>query len=72
MQPENNSFKNAAIDQPDEELEAVRQSLLQSPYNSQEEKDFFAEQIEIRRVPKGEFLCRQGQWLYHSYHLFKG
>ena len=72
MQPVNFSSKSSSANQVDEEVLAIQQSLLQSPYNLPEEKDFFAEHIEIRRVPKGEFLIRQGQRLYCSYHLFKG
>ncbi|WP_290798288.1 Crp/Fnr family transcriptional regulator [Flavihumibacter sp. UBA7668] len=72
MQPETNPSKLSSANEADQELWAIQQSLLQSPYNLPEEKDFFAEKIEIRRVPKGEFLISQGQRLFCSYHLFKG
>lgn len=72
MQPEINPSKLSSASPVDEELWTIQQSLLQSPYNLPEEKDFFAERIEVRRVPKGEFLIREGQRLFCSYHLFKG
>lgn len=56
----------------DQEVLAVRKSLISSDYNTQEEKDFFAENIMVKKVNKGEFLLREGQFVKASYHLFKG
>lgn len=46
--------------------------LVSSGTNTQEEKDFFAERIEVKRVHKGVFLIKEGQLINTSYHLFKG
>lgn len=56
----------------DQEVLEIRKSLISSDYNTQEEKDFFADKIIIKRVKKGEFLLREGQFIKSSYHLYKG
>lgn len=56
----------------DQEVLAFRKSIISSDYNTQEEKDYFAEKIIVKKVKKGELLLRQGQFLKSSYHLFKG
>ncbi|TCD02941.1 Crp/Fnr family transcriptional regulator [Pedobacter psychroterrae] len=56
----------------DQEVLAFRKSLISNDYNTQEEKDFFADKIFVKKVKKGEFLLREGQFLKASYHLFKG
>ncbi|TKC08244.1 Crp/Fnr family transcriptional regulator [Pedobacter polaris] len=56
----------------DQELLEIRKSLISSDYNTQEEKDFFAEKIIVKKVKKGEFLIREGQFIKASYHLYKG
>lgn len=56
----------------DIEVLEIQQSLLQSSYNTQEEKDFFAATIEVKRVNKGVFLARQGLRTTSAFHLFKG
>ncbi|WP_316790069.1 Crp/Fnr family transcriptional regulator [Pedobacter frigoris] len=56
----------------DQEVLAFRKSLISNDYNTQEEKDFFADKILVKKVKKGEFILREGQFLKASYHLFKG
>jgi CRP-like cAMP-binding protein len=56
----------------DQELEEVRKSLVSSAYNTEEEKDFFAKNIQVKIVKKGELLLKEGQFIKASYHLFKG
>lgn len=56
----------------DQEVLAFQKSLISSDYNTQEEKDFFADKIIIKRIKKGELLLREGQFKKASYHLFKG
>ncbi len=56
----------------DEEVLAIKKSLVSSDSNTQEEKDFFAENIGVKRVKKGELLLKEGQFTKASYHLFKG
>ncbi len=56
----------------DQEVLEFKKSLISSDYNTQEEKDFFADKIIVKKVKKGEFLLREGQYLKASYHLFKG
>lgn len=56
----------------DQEVLEIKKSLVSSDYNTQEEKDFFAEKIIIKRVKKGELILRQGQFIKNSYHLYKG
>ncbi|TCC90100.1 Crp/Fnr family transcriptional regulator [Pedobacter frigiditerrae] len=57
---------------PDQEVLEFSKSLVSSDYNTQEEKDFFAEKIIVKKVKKGELLLREGQFIKTSYHLFKG
>ncbi len=40
----------------DEEVLAIKKSLVSSDSNTQEEKDFFAENIGVKRVKKGELI----------------
>ncbi|MES2652517.1 MAG: Crp/Fnr family transcriptional regulator [Bacteroidota bacterium] len=56
----------------DFEVLEIMNSLVSSNENTQEEKDFFAENIAIKRVKKGVFLLKEGQFLKSSYHLYKG
>lgn len=56
----------------DQEVLEIKKSLVSSDYNTQEEKDFFAEKILIKRVKKGELILRQEQFIKNSYHLYKG
>lgn len=56
----------------DQEVLEIKKSLISSDYNTQEEKDFFADKIIVKKVKKGEFLLKEGQFLKASYHLFKG
>lgn len=56
----------------DQELEALKKALVSSDYNTQEEKDFFAEKIQVKKVSKGEVILREGQYVKASYHLYKG
>ncbi len=56
----------------DQEVLEIRKSLISSDYNTQEEKDYFADKIIVKKVKKGEFLLKEGQFLKASYHLFKG
>lgn len=56
----------------DQELAEVQKSLISSAYNTVEEKEFFAEKIQVKIVKKGELLLREGQIIKASYHLFKG
>lgn len=56
----------------DQEVLEIRKSLISSDYNTQEEKDFFANKIIVKKVKKGELLLREGQFIKTSYHLFKG
>lgn len=56
----------------DKEVWEVEQSLLQSPYNTREEKEFFEKWITVKRVSKGSFLLKEGQLIKSSFHLFKG
>lgn len=57
---------------PDQEVADIMNLMVSSGTNTREEKDFFAECIEVKRVHKGEFLIKEGQMLNTSYHLFKG
>ena len=56
----------------DLEVLAIQQSLVSNSYNTQEEKEFFAANIIVKRVKKGELLLKQDQILKASFHLFKG
>lgn len=56
----------------DDEVLAIKRSLVSSDSNTPEEKDFFAENIGVKRVKKGELLLKEGQFTKASYHLFKG
>jgi len=56
----------------DPEVLEIKKQLVSSNDNSQEEKDFFALKIEVRKVKKGTLLLKQGQFIRASYHLFKG
>ncbi len=56
----------------DLELQELQDALVSSTENTQEEKDFFSQNIDIRRVPKGFLLLREGQICNTSYHLYKG
>lgn len=56
----------------DLELQEIIESLCSSTENTQEEKDFFREWIEVRRFKKGALLLREGQIINTSYYLFKG
>ena len=58
--------------EPDFEVLEIMKSLVSSNENTQEEKDFFAEKIAIKRVRKGVFLLKEGQFSKSSFHLFKG
>lgn len=40
----------------DQEVLEIRKSLISSDYNTQEEKDFFANKIIVKKVKKGELL----------------
>lgn len=57
---------------PDLEVLEIMKSLVSSTENTPEEKDFFAENIPVKRVKKGMFLIKEGQMLKASYHIFKG
>lgn len=57
---------------PDYEVLEIKKSLSSSNENTQEEKDFFAENIDVKRIKKGVFLLKEGQFLRSSYHVFKG
>lgn len=56
----------------DQEVLEIKKSLISSDYNTQDEKDFFADKIIIKKVKKGESILRQGQFIKNSYHLYKG
>ncbi|MES2810490.1 MAG: Crp/Fnr family transcriptional regulator [Bacteroidota bacterium] len=58
--------------EPDEEVLAIMQMLVSHDDNTPEEKAYFAENIPVKRISKGEFLLRDHQVLKASYHLFKG
>lgn len=58
--------------EPDYEVLEVVNSLSNSNETTQEEKDFFAGKIDVKRVKKGVFLLREGQIIRSSYHLYKG
>ncbi len=72
MKPKNESMPSTPVESDLEVLDAIRKSLVSSSYNTPEEKEFFAAQIKVKRVKKGEFLLKEGQILKTSYHLFKG
>lgn len=57
---------------PDFEVLEIMRSLVSSNENTQEEKDFFAANIVVKRVKKGDFLIKEGQPIKASYHVFKG
>ena len=57
---------------PDQEVLEIIESLSSSNENTQEEKDFFAKWINVKRVKKGVYLLKEGQQISTSYHLFKG
>lgn len=57
---------------PDYEVLEIQNSLSSSNENTQEENDFFAKWIKVKRVKKGVFLLKEGQMIRSSYHLFKG
>ncbi|MDP3468825.1 MAG: Crp/Fnr family transcriptional regulator [Daejeonella sp.] len=57
---------------PDFEVLEVINYLSNSNGTTQEEKDFFAGKIDVKRVKKGVFLLKEGQIIRSSYHLFKG
>lgn len=69
--PDNDSTLAGKTD-PDFEVLEIMNSLVSSNYNTQEEKDFFAKNITVKRVKKGVFLLKEGQIIKTSYHLFKG
>lgn len=56
----------------DIELQEIKDSLVTSNYNTQEEKDFFKESIDIVRIEKSTLLLREGQFIDTSYYLYKG
>lgn len=56
----------------DEEVLEIKKSLVSSDYYTQEEKDFFAAKIIVKKIKKGEIIAREGQYMKNSYHLFKG
>src|SRR5687768_9027365 len=56
----------------DLEVQEIIESLCSSNENTQEEKDFFRESIDVRRVKKGVLLLKEGQFINTSYYLFKG
>lgn len=57
---------------PDYEVLEIIKSLSSSSATTQEEKDFFAGKIDVKRVKKGVFLLKEGQVIRSTYHLFKG
>lgn len=57
---------------PDHEVLEIIKSLSSSDFNTQEEKDFFAKWIEVKRVKKSFFLLKEGQHLKSSYYIYKG
>ena len=57
---------------PDYEVLEIIHSLSNSDVTTQEEKDFVAGKIDVKRVKKGVFLLEEGQIIRSSYHLFKG
>ena len=71
MKFENEVQKSGKV-KPDYEVLEIQNSLSSSNFNTQEEKDFFAKWINIKRVKKGVFLLKEGQHIRSSYHLFKG
>ena len=71
MKFENEVQKSGKV-KPDYEVLEIQNSLSSSNFNTQEEKDFFAKWINIKRVKKGVFLLKEGQHIRSSYLLFKG
>lgn len=56
----------------DHELQKIIDSLYNSNDNTQEEKDFFREWIDVKRFTKGVLLLKEGQFINTSYYVFKG
>lgn len=56
----------------DQEVLEIRKSLISSNYNPQEEKDFFADKIIVKKLQKGDFVLKEGQFIKNSYHLYRG
>ena len=56
----------------DQEVLEVQKSLISSDYYIQEEQDYFAANIIVKKLKKGELIIREGQFVKNSYHLFKG
>ena len=56
----------------DQEVLEIKKSLISADYYIQEEKDFIADKIIVKKVKKGELILREGQFIKNSYHLFKG
>ena len=56
----------------DFELQEIINSLVSSNENTQEEKDFFREWIDIVRMKKSTLLLKEGQFINTSYYLYKG
>ena len=56
----------------DFELQQIINSLVSSNENTQEEKDFFREWIDIVRMKKSTLLIKEGQFINTSYYLYKG
>ncbi|MES3016790.1 MAG: Crp/Fnr family transcriptional regulator [Bacteroidota bacterium] len=71
MNPAHKSTK-ASKSKPDYEVLEILDSLSNSSATTQEEKDFFAGKIEVKRIKKGVLLLKEGQTIRSSYHLFKG
>lgn len=71
MNLDNDVTSSGQLD-PDFEVLEIKKSLVSSNRNTQEEKDFFAENIPVKRLKKGTLLLKEGQMLKSSYHLFKG
>ncbi len=71
MNLEGKSTKSGKL-KPDSEVLEIKKSLSSSNENTQDEKDFFAENIDVKRIKKGVVLLKEGQFLRASYHVFKG
>ena len=56
----------------DSELEEIIHSLSSSPEFTTEERDFFAEWIDVKRFDKGVFLLKERQRIDTSYYVYKG
>lgn len=56
----------------DTEVLEIMNLLVSSDENTPAEKDFFAKNIPVRRIKKGEFLVKEGQLIKASFHVYKG